>query len=180
MVEDDVAQVVLVDALAVEDFAHRIARRPQPAIVLEQAADHDDQREGEEQVGELTAARLGHREEQPIADHERVGQLDQPIGAASEKSNVGRAEDGYDKEKQDAEKADELSGLHAVPPAPQEQQPGNARRGRGERHLGGNLDRIVGVEADQEQADQRDVQRVEAVGRWCGCRRVEPLGIERS
>jgi hypothetical protein len=48
---------------------------------LEQAARQDDPGEAQEQAGDLAAARLGDRQEQRVADGERIGELDQAVGA---------------------------------------------------------------------------------------------------
>ena len=81
IVEEQVAEVVFVDALAVERLADRIANRPQAGVGLEQAAHQDDQGEGQEQAGDLAAARLGDRQEQRIAVGQRISELDQAVGA---------------------------------------------------------------------------------------------------
>ena len=130
-------------------------------MALEQTADHDDQGEAQEQSGDLPAAALRHRHEQRIADGDRIGELDQPVGAPRQERNVRRTEYRGEIERHHADEPGECLGLDLVAPAPQQDQPGNAgRRGR-ERHLGRDLHGVVGVEAEQEQADQGAVEPVE-------------------
>ena len=42
-------------------------------MALEQAAGHDDQGKAQEETGDLAAAGVGHRQEQGVADDQRIG-----------------------------------------------------------------------------------------------------------
>ncbi len=160
-IEQHVAQVVLVYSLAIEDVANRIAHRPQAGIGLEQAADQDRQGEAQEQSGDLLAGRLRHRQEQRVADRDRVGELDQSIGPPRQERDVRRTEDGDQIEQQDADQTGQMTRSNQIPSPPKKKYSGNAGRQGREWHLFSDLDGVVGVEAEQEQPYQGTVQPIE-------------------
>jgi hypothetical protein len=128
---------------------------------LEQAANQDHQEEAQEQSGELLPGPLCHRQEQRVADRDRIGELDQPIGPPWQELNVRRTEDGAQIKREDAEKAGEMSRPDEVSPPPQKKHSGNAGRHGRKWHLGGDIDGVVGIDAEHEQADQGTVESVE-------------------
>ena len=136
-------------------------------MALEQASDHDDQGKTQEQSADLPPRALRHRYEQRVADRDRIGELDQPVGPPRQEHNVRRTEDGKQIEHHHADEPGECLGLDLIASSPKKNQPGNAGgRGR-ERDLGRDLDGVVGVEAEQEQANQGAVQPVEATCAVC-------------